>query len=423
MSDWTIINEGSITSPKGFVAQAISAGIKNPQSPKLDLALVVSQQPAVSSGFFTTNAVSAAPVRLNQSYLKNHHFQAVIVNSGNANACTGSQGDQDAVTMTNSIAEQLSLAPEQVGVCSTGVIGLPMPMQRITPALSKVTQSLSKTNGTLFAEAIMTSDTKIKQIAIQTTLSDGSTITIGGCAKGAGMIHPNMATMLAFITTDVAISAELLKELSAQALPYSFNAISIDGDMSTNDTLLVLANGASHAPTLTAESPDTIIFKQGLLKVMQHLAFSMVRDGERVTKFVTVNVVNAASESDARKIANAVATSSLVKSSWNGEDPNWGRVIHAVGYARAEQLDPNSITISYSDSSTSITPCENGLQAKIDMPTLQAIVSKTEFAIKIDLQIGEAQSTIYSSDLSPEYVDFNRSEYAYWKQAKSDGLI
>jgi len=362
--------KGGVCAPRKFQTNAVSCGIKNPDSDKLDLALIYSEVPCVSAGTFTTNRIKAAPVRVTQNHMRANSLRAILANSGNANCCTGVIGIENTRTSVSAVAKKLNLKRGEVGVCSTGVIGLPMPMARIDPNITPLVDGLSSKNGDKVAEAIMTSDTCKKEIAISFDL-DGHRVRIGACAKGAGMISPSMATMLCFITTDVNISEDNCK-----------------------------------------------IFRSALEYVMLEMAKALVSDGERVTKFVTVNVKGARTYLDAKKVAEAVAKSALVKSSWNGNDPNWGRIIHAVGYSRA-RIKEDLIDIYMNGKPA----CLNGLQADTPMDTLCNIVSKDAFDITIDLNLGQADYTIYSSDLSPEYIDFNRSEYAYWKQARKDGLV
>lgn len=408
--------KGGITAPKGFVSSAVSAGVKNPESDRLDMALIASEMECVAAGTFTTNRVKAAPVKVSQTHLRDGDVRAIIVNSGNANACTGVNGIQDARKCTRLVGNLLDLKQSQVAVCSTGVIGLPMPMVRIEPKFSELVSNLKRGEGTCVAKAIMTSDTCHKEISVSLEIG-GVRVKIGACAKGAGMINPHMATMLCFVTTDAKLSKETLSGFVSQAVGESFNRITIDGDMSTNDSVIMLANGASGAKSIRRNTKDAKKFQQALNYVMLEMAKSLVRDGERVTKFVTVNVKGARSDNDARKVAEAVANSSLVKCSWNGNDPNWGRIIHAVGYSKA-MVKEELIDIYIGG----LAACLGGLEANVNMADLRKKVAVDAFTIEINLNLSEGEYTIYSSDLSPEYVDFNRSEYAYWKQARKDGL-
>jgi glutamate N-acetyltransferase/amino-acid N-acetyltransferase len=408
---------GGVAAPKGFLASAMACGIKNPAAERLDLALISSQHPCSAAGTFTTNRVKAAPVRVSQNHLRAGNLRAIVANSGNANACTGIQGLTDAKAMAAAVAAPLGLRPSEVGVCSTGVIGLPMPMTRVLPHMDGLVAGLARGRGEDVARAIMTSDTRPKEIAISFDLG-GHRVRIGGCVKGAGMISPSMATMLCFITTDANLERLCLQKALLESVEQSFNRITIDGDMSTNDTVLMLANGASGAPELKRNSPGCKQFRSALEFVMLELAMAVVRDGERVTKFVTVRVNGARTYLDAKRVAEAVAKSALVKASWNGGDPNWGRIIHAVGYSGA-RIREELIDILIDGKPA----CLGGLQAPTPMPLLRDLVAKPAFTIDINLHLGEADYSIYTSDLSPEYIDFNRSEYAYWKQARKDGLV
>ena len=409
--------DGGVGAPLGFLASAVSCGIKNPASDRLDLALIQSELPCSSAGAFTTNRVKAAPVRVSQAHLRKGDLRAIIANSGNANACTGIQGIRDANAMCDAVAKPLCLKRTEIGVCSTGVIGLPMPMIRLEPHYTALLNGLRANNGAAVANAIITSDTRAKEVAIEFELGS-HTVRIGGCVKGAGMISPSMATMLCFITTDANVPSDSLRKAVLECVEDSFNRITIDGDMSTNDTVLVLANGASGIPQIRRNGQRCRQFRAALRWVMLELAKAVVRDGERVTKFVTVHVTGARTYLDAKKVAEAVCKSALVKSSWNGGDPKWGRIIHAVGYSRA-RIREELVDIHIGGKAA----CLGGLQAPTPMEELRAVVAASEFEILINLNQGSADYTMYSSDLSPEYVDFNRSEYAYWKQARADGLV
>ncbi len=409
--------KGGVGAPQGFLTSAVSCGIKNPDATRLDLALIYSEKPCSSAGTFTTNRVKAAPVRVSQTHLRKGNLRAIIANSGNANACTGVQGIRDANAMCDAVAKSLQLKRSEIGVASTGVIGLPMPMIRFEPKYDELLERLGPKNGSDVAAAIITSDTHPKEIAISFDLGEYR-VRLGGCVKGAGMISPSMATMLCFITTDANIPAENLRKTVLECVEGSFNRITIDGDMSTNDTVIVLANGAAKMPAIRRNSNQCKQFRQALQWLMLELAKAVVRDGERVTKFVTVKVEGAKTYLDAKKVAEAVCKSALVKASWNGGDPNWGRIIHAVGYSRA-RIREELVDIHIGGKPA----CIGGLQADTQMDQLREAVSHPEFEIVINLNQGEADYTMYSSDLSPEYIDFNRSEYAYWKQARKDGLV
>jgi glutamate N-acetyltransferase/amino-acid N-acetyltransferase len=403
--------KGGVCAPQGFLGAAVSCGVKNPKDRRTDLALIYSEHPCVSAGTFTTNRVKAAPVKVTQAHLRAQELRAIVANSGNANACTGVHGIEDARSMAKLVALPLGLKQREVGVCSTGVIGLPLPMDRITPGLALLPDHLHSKGGTEVAKAIMTSDTTIKEIAITTSIGDQK-VRIGACAKGAGMICPSMATMLCFVTTDANLSKTCLQKTILEAVEGSFNRICIDGDMSTNDTVLVLANGQAGGPRIARGSKACREFREALQHVLLKLAQSCVKDGERIRKFVTLEVRGASTYLDAKKVAEAVAKSALVKASWNGDDPNWGRIIHAVGYSRA-RIREELIDISYEDKPA----CEGGLMSKTPHKLLRDIAARDSFTITVNLHQGKADYTIYTTDLSPEYIDFNRSEYSYWKNS------
>jgi glutamate N-acetyltransferase/amino-acid N-acetyltransferase len=404
--------DGGVTAAHGFRAGAISCGIKNPEATRLDLMLLTSDVPTVTDAVFTTNKVRAACVRVSQQHIKDSDVRAVIANSGNANACTGPQGIQDAKAMCKATAEALGIRMRQVQVCSTGIIGMNMPIQRITPRVKELADILSPTGSDDASRAIMTSDTKPKSYAIEVPCGTGS-FRVGGIAKGAGMICPNMATMLCFITTDAKIAPDELKRAMRCAVDQSFNCITIDGDTSTNDTVIVMSNGQADAPPIKKGSEEAKIFRCALHKVMLELAKMIVSDGERVTKFVEIRVRNARTHADAKKAAEAVAKSMLVKCSWHGSDPNWGRVIHAVGYSGA-RLREELIDIYFGG----LIACKGGLTTNTPMNELEKVVKEPRFSVTVDLNQGSANHIVYTSDLSEEYVDFNSSEYSAAVHAK-----
>lgn len=405
---------GGVCAPQGFRAAGITCGIKKPDSPKKDLALIVSDFPAVGAGVFTENEVKAAPVRLSASYLKQCDPRAIVANSGNANACTGALGMEHARCMADSAAKALGLKRREVLVCSTGIIGLPMPMERIEPRMPDLVGALGSDEvaGAAAAEAIMTSDTRPKSYAIKFMLG-GKEVRIGAIAKGAGMINPNMATMLCFITTDAKITKTELAKALRHGADHSFNCITIDGDTSTNDTVIVMANGQSDAPAIKRGTADAELFRCALHKVMLALAKMIVCDGERVTKFVEIRVQNARTHADARRVAETVAKSTLVKCSWHGSDPNWGRVIHAVGYSGA-RIREELVDIYFGG----LLAAKGGLVTKTPVAEMEKVVKQSQFTVTIDLNLGTADYVVYTSDLSEEYVDFNSSEYSAAVHAK-----
>ena len=394
----------TLNMPKGFKASGIASGIKD--NNKLDLGLIISECPTVCAAAFTTNKIQAAPVKLSKKHLRRSNIKAVIVNSGNANACNGEKGYEDALLMSKSIAYELNIKPWQVFTCSTGIIGYPLPINNICSAAPTLVKSLKTTGWSRFSKAIMTSDSVNKVTSIQIKMG-GKKVTITGAAKGSGMIAPNMATMLAFIVTDAAVNEKDLKVITKDAVDDSFNSISVDGDMSTNDTVMVMANGAAHNPMPKSKSDDLLNFREGLKEVMIDLAKKLVKDGEGVTKFVTLEVNGAVSSKDARKVTKAVSESSLVKCSLNGSDPNWGRIIDAVGYSGAK-VEEERVDIFFGESAAAL----GGVVASTPIGKLKREVSKKAFTIRINLNLGKASHRVFTSDLSEEYVSYNRLEYA-----------
>ena len=398
---------GGVVAPRGFRCHAVEAGIKDGAAPRLDLTLIYTEVPAVCAATFTSNKVKAAPVRVSAEHIRRGKVQAIVANSGNANACTGPRGIQDAKTMCAESAKALGLRASQVAVCSTGIIGLPLPIERMTPHFPALAAGLQNVDGDRVARAIMTSDTHPKSIAIEVMIGR-TPVRFGATAKGAGMICPSMGTMFCFVTTDAAVAADELKKATLCAVENSFNRISIDGDTSTNDTVIVLANGQAGNRCIESGTPMARQFRAALQYVMLTLAKMLVNDGERVTKFVTIRVIRAATHLDARRIAEAVANSMLVKCSWNGGDPNWGRVMHAVGYSRAARLKEEMIDIYFDG----LIAARGGLYAGTPIGELKKVTAKRDFTVTIDLNLGAADYHVYTSDLSQEYVEFNSQEYA-----------
>ena len=399
--------DGGVVAPVGFSCHGVRCGIKSPESRKLDLGLIVSDVPAAAAATFTANKFKAAPIRVSKAHLaSNGSIRAIVVNSGNANACTGPRGINDAKRMAEVTADTLDVSPRHVLVCSTGIIGIPLPIDRIENRIPKAVGGLQSDKGDSFAKSIMTSDTFAKSFAIEFSLGTKK-VRIGASAKGAGMIRPNMATMLCFVTTDAAIGKAELRMMTQSAVEQSFNRICIDGDMSTNDTAIVLANGMAGNRKIKGGSPSARKFREALEYVMLHMAKLLVKDGERVTKFVEIHVRGARAFTDAKKVAESVANSMLVKCSWNGSDPNWGRVMHAIGYSRA-RVREELVDIYFNG----LCAAKNGLATETPIEKLKAAVAKREFTVTIDLNLGEAEHSVFTSDLSQEYVDYNRSEYA-----------
>jgi glutamate N-acetyltransferase/amino-acid N-acetyltransferase len=424
--------EGSVTAPQGFRAAGVFCDIKrlgtgkgSQKGQKRDLGLIVSDVPAAVAGMFTTNQICAAPVKVTALRTAQEHAQAIVANSGNANACTGKQGLRDAEQMAALTAQQLKLSPQDVLVCSTGRIGVVLPMPNVKNGIVAASEKLdpSRESAAHFTEAIMTSDSRPKEVAVELQLG-GKTVRIGGVCKGAGMIQPGMsptgarpasalhATMLGFVTTDAAINPKILKRSLEIAIAQSFNCITVDGDMSTNDTVLVLANGLAGNDEITrANRVDLKRFQEALDYVCLELAKKIVRDGEGVSRFVTVRVHGAKDSSDAEAAARAVANSSLVKTSWCGGDPNWGRILDALGYSPAMIIE-EKIYVGYSRPGEKkvIFALKRGQPSETPFATLVKLVAEKEFDLHIFLNLGSGHATIYTCDLTEAYVDFNKGD-------------
>ena len=392
---------GGITAPQGFIAAGIHAGIK--KNGKADIGMIYSKVPAAGAAMFTTNKMAAAPVIVSRQASESGKVRAIVVNSGCANACTGDQGLEDARTMAHAAAKALNLDDCEVLVASTGVIGVSLPMDKIKSGIGQAAAALSENGHEQALAAIMTTDTFPKVCAYEFNLG-GKNCKIAGIAKGAGMIHPNMATMLCFITTDAAIAPAVLKQALSQAAELSFNMISVDGDTSTNDMVAVLANGqAGNALIDAAGSQAYQEFYTALRAVCTELAQLIVRDGEGATKFLEINVTGAVSFADAKLASMAIAKSPLVKTAFFGQDPNWGRILCAVGYSgAATQPDKTSLTIG------DLTIVVNGQGAVgFDTAKLKEVMAAKDIAITVDLGLGESSATVWTCDFSYEYVKIN----------------
>ncbi|MBM4445818.1 MAG: bifunctional glutamate N-acetyltransferase/amino-acid acetyltransferase ArgJ [Chloroflexi bacterium] len=397
-SSFKVIASGSVTSPQGFLAGAVKANIKSRE--KLDLAILCSEKPCVAAGVFTTNAIKAAPVTLSQKHLKARKAQAVVINSGCANACTGDSGMADAVEMTRSVAEKLGLSTEDVLVASTGVIGVPLPVERIRAGISQI--ALTRDGGHELARAMMTTDTFPKETAISVESGLGS-FTIGGVAKGAGMIHPNMATMLCFLTTDATVDARFLQSALQKAVDVSFNMITVDGDTSPSDTVVILANGLAKTETINEGNGE--LFQKALDKVCLYLAKCVARDGEGATKLIEVNVDGALDEAQARLAARIVASSPLVKAAIHGNDPNWGRVVAALGRSGAK-VNERKLDVYLND----FCVMKQGSPVPFDKQEVSTSLAGKEVLMKLCLNLGEGKAVAWGCDLSEEYVTIN-SDY------------
>ncbi len=392
-----------VTAPKGFRAAGVAVGIK-PNSKKRDCALIVSDGPATVAGVFTRNLVKSPTVVWSKGICDRGHARAVFVNSGNANACTGAQGLRDAETTAECVATGLGLCKHEVCICSTGVIGVPLPMERIAKGVDRCLENLSGEGGANAAEAIMTTDTVPKALAVDVQLSDG-TVTIGGMAKGAGMLAPNLATMLVFLTTDASLAHEDLDAALRNAADQSFNCICVDNDSSTNDTVLCFANGQSGTAPLKAGSPDYDLFCQALTELCRDLAQRLVRDGEGATKFVTVEVAGTQTDQEAKTIARAIAHSQLCKTAFFGNDANWGRIACAAGYSGV-LFDPNHLSIWMDE----VCVMAEGRRTDYLEADAAACVAKSEFTIRVNVGTGDGRAVFWTSDLSLDYVRIN-AEY------------
>jgi glutamate N-acetyltransferase/amino-acid N-acetyltransferase len=386
--------------PKGFKAAAYSSGIK--KSGKLDLALICADKPVECAGVFTTNKVVAAPVRITESRMRQGLCQAILVNSGNANACTGNQGLQDARRCGDLVAETLDIAPELVAVSSTGVIGVPLPMHCFEEHVPSLCRMLSHDQFDGVAKAMMTTDAFAKMCG-RTINIDGQEVRLLGLAKGAGMIHPDMATMLAFVVTDAVLADGLLDEALRQSVNASFNRITVDRDTSTNDMALLLASGDAENQEISEGSAALGQFCAALNEIMLELAKMIARDGEGATKLVRIQINGAVNDADALLAARSVATSQLVKTAFFGEDANWGRIIAAVGYSGAD-VDPDKANISFDD----VAMVSNGLGLdSAQEARASEVLKKPEFTVTVDLALGEGSAYYYTSDLTYDYVKIN----------------
>jgi len=395
--------EGGVTAARGFQACGVAAGIK--YQDRKDLALIVADAPVAVAAVYTTNKVAAAPVQIDRERTASGRAQAVVVNSGCANACTGETGLANAREMARLAGASLGVDEQLVLVCSTGVIGVNLPMDRVADGVKLAAGSLSREGGQDAAHAIMTTDTVDKQAAVELEI-EGKTVCIGGMCKGSGMIEPNMATMLAFITTDAAVHPKALDQALREAVEVSFNRVVVDGDRSTNDTVILMASGAAGNETLNPYHPQWQYFVDALTTVCLELGKKMVLDGEGATKFVTVTVKGARTQEDAQRAARAVSKSALVKTSWFGLDPNWGRVIAAVGYSGAD-VDDQKAQIFYGP----ICAYDRGRVAdKSMLGAMQEVMRKRAFDVTVDLNLGSGEDKVYTCDFSYEYVKIN-AEY------------
>ncbi len=392
--------DSALAVPKGFLAAACSSGIK--KSGKLDMALIFTDQPAECAGVFTTNKVVAAPVRLTESRVRHGLCQAILVNSGNANACTGEKGLQDAKYCGDLVADALDVAPEFVAVASTGVIGVPLPIYCFDEHVATLCRMLSNDQFDGVARAMMTTDA-FPKMSSRTLNLGGAEINILGLAKGAGMIHPDMATMLAFVMTDACLADGLLEGVLEKSVKASFNRITVDRDTSTNDMALLLASGVAGNDVIAEGSEDLERFNRAVDEIMLDLAKMIVRDGEGATKLVRIQVEGAVDDSEALVAARSIATSQLVKTAFFGEDANWGRIIAAAGYAGVD-LDPDQVSLRFDQ----VTMVEKGLGLGPEQEAIASeVLKQPEFTVTVNLGSGDGSAYYYTSDLSYEYVKIN----------------
>jgi len=397
--------KGGVTAPKGYKAAGVACGIK--QSGNKDMSLLVSERAATAAAVFTMNKMAAPPVHLSKKHLEDGKAQAVVINSGNANACTGEEGYGDAIKMAQATGSALGIDPHDVIVSSTGIIGVPLPMEKVEAGVKDAAGKLAVDGGGCAAEAIMTTDTFVKEYAVAFEL-DGADVRVGGMAKGSGMIAPNMATMLAVITTDASVPTELLKKMLVSAVDKSFNSITVDGDTSTNDMVALLANGESGVE-LTAAGADVFdsadVFQAALDEVCIELAKLIVKDGEGATKFIEIDVIGAAGNEDAKKAAMAIANSNLVKTAFFGQDANWGRIVAAVGYSSAK-VDASKVDVYYGEEKL----VENGRVVSYEEEKVTEIITAKNIKVTVDLKIGSGAARVWTCDFSYDYVKIN-AEY------------
>ena len=397
---------GGVTAPKGFKAAGLYAGIK--KGGKKDMAMVYSEVPCRAAGVFTTNVVKAAPVKWDYKVVHESEFaQAVVVNSGVANACTGEEGYRYCVEMAAEVGKALNIPGDSVLVASTGVIGAQLPMDIIKAGIDKLAPSLGagREDAHLAAEAIMTTDTKPKEVAVETVLG-GTKVTVAGMCKGSGMIHPNMATMLCFVMTDAAISHELLQKALSDDVVDTFNMISVDGDTSTNDSVLLMANGMAGNPEITGENEDYSAFCEALHAVMEELSKKIAGDGEGATCLFEVKVNGAATKDEARILAKSVITSSLTKAAIYGHDANWGRILCALGYSGVT-FDPEKVDIWFESRAGKLKIVENGVSTGYSEEEATKILSEEAVTAIAEMNQGDASATAWGCDLTYEYVKIN----------------
>ena len=395
----SFIDGGSVTSPQGFSAGATYAGLKTFAEDKLDLGIIASDSPCTAAGVFTTSTIKSPTVSVNQAHLKAASPKGIIVNAGIANACVGEQGYKDAEEMASITANILNAAPSEILVCSTGVIGVELPMSLIRDGVANI--NLSKDGANQVARAMMTTDTRLKEVAVSCEIA-GKTISIGGVAKGSGMIHPNMATMLSFITTDANVEQHFLEHCLTEVADSSYNMLTVDGDTSTNDTVLVLANGSANNEQITEGTKEAEVFQSALLEVAIFLTKELARDGEGASRLLSIEITGAKDVKSARQAARTIASSSLVKSAVYGSDPNWGRVLAALGRSEIE-ADETKIDLFVNG----VCIMESGTPIPFHKEAVVVLMKGPEVTFKLQLNLGDASATAWGCDLTQEYVIIN----------------
>ena len=396
--------DGTVTSPLGFTAQGVCASIKPSNTTKRDLALIYCEKPCTAAAVYTKNLVKSATIQVTKKHLENGIAQAVIVNSGNANTCNA-DGVEVAEKMCDIAAETLSVSPEDVIVASTGVIGQPLPIEPVIKGAQMMKGKLSKDGGTNAAEAIMTTDTVKKEMAMEMTLG-GKKVTVGGIAKGSGMIHINMGTMLSFVTTDAAVSAEMLECALCEAVEDSYNMVSVDGDTSTNDTLAIMASGLAGNEPITEKNEDYKVFVAGLTEAFKSLAKQLAGDGEGATKLLVCTVDGAKTKKDAVTVSKSIICSSLLKAAMFGADANWGRVLCAIGYSGAD-VDVTKVDVSFKSCKGEILVCKDGAGVEFSEEKAKEILLEKEINILVSLNDGDGEAEAYGCDLTYDYVKIN----------------
>lgn len=395
--------EGGVCAPKGFSAAGIHCGVRKNRSKK-DLALIYSEQIGTAAACYTQNKVKGAPIAVTKAHLQNGYAQAVLCNSGNANTCNA-DGEEIANAMCALLSKEIAVKEEDIIIASTGVIGQPLSLTPFETHMQQLVEALHKEGSSDACEGIMTTDTCKKEFAVEFML-DGIPCRIGGIAKGSGMIHPNMATMLAFVTSDVNISAEMLNDMVHEVVDETFNMVSVDGDTSTNDMLSILANGMAQNPAITTKNEAYDTMKTALYEVCKEVSRGIARDGEGASKLLTCNVINASNKATAKNVAKSVITSSLFKAAMFGKDANWGRILCAVGYAEGD-FDVDNISVSLSSEFGSIYVCEHGRGVDFSEEKALEVLEAEEIIIDIDLQGGTQQATAWGCDLTYDYVKIN----------------